>query len=118
MLFDSAESGIHPEVLPLFDVNTETHTVQALGPVTPTDLVPNDHLSFRFQPASVLALYTDGVGRHVQQQPLDLWDRLSRAFADDSGADAANSVIQQLVSTDAEALQDNLSLVLVTSEKR
>lgn len=118
MLFDAAGADMQPEVFPLFDVNTETHTVQALGPVTPADRIPFDHLSFRFQAGSVLALYTDGVGRHVQRQPLDLWNCFHRALAEESAADAANLVIQQLVSTDAEALQDNLSLVFVTREPR
>lgn len=119
MLLEPSGTGSPRRVQTLFDVDTETHSVQALGPVVSGGIVPGDQQSLRVPPDSVLAIYTDGVGRHVQQQPLDLFERFEKVRGHHADAEGvAGSVIQQLLATDAETLQDNLSLVFATPKQR
>lgn len=118
-LLEPTEPGSPGRVQSLFDVDTETHAVQAIGPVVSGCILPSDQLSLSLPHGSVLAIYTDGVGRHVQQQPLALFERFEKVCGHHSDTEKmAGSVIQQLLASDAESLQDNLSLVFATRKQR
>ena len=103
------QSDSHRVLLP---VNADTQLVHALGPDTPPLIEIDDELSVALHGDSVLAVYTDGIARHMQSDPGSMLGVLRRSLATGNRCATASAIIESLKQSDEESLQDNLTLAI------
>ena len=91
--------------------------VNVIGPSGHDVLKTDAVLSVDIDSFSILALYTDGIGRVAQPAPSRLMSVIARESADsDRRTNVAEETINLLMESSPDELQDNLTLVVITQD--